>query len=565
MTRFMTSGLGAAALMLVAATALAQVTGGQVLDRSVPRADDPEEAPLPPRTGLPPTREAPLDAQIRIALSKIEIRGATLFPAEVLRAQIADRIGTAVGAAELAEMARRIQAFYREAGFLFTRAVVTAVDAEDGRVTITVVEARIDGVAIEEPGLPVGRVRSLLEALAEPLVGLENPRLADLERALLLMNDIPGIFRATAVPRAGDGGPGSVLLSINVERDPFAGLAFGDSRQQPAFGQGFAGVTLEAGGYGPGGDTTRLTGTTSFWDDLESFTERAILQVEQQRFFGSGGGHVTLRGLYSRSRPGDVLAPLDLAGRGFEFEITGEYPVIRTRPLSFWLRTGAEYKSERLLLGGTNARVTDEETRTLYLEGETLIRDGTGFTRATAGMRQGLEFLGASREGDANLSRFDGDPGATVFYGRLEREQLLISGLSLFGRVEGQVATAPLLASEEFTIGGTTFGRGFDPAEELGDHGLGATVELRYRQPFELLDAGFSAEVYGFGDYGRIWNIEAAGAIPSTEDLVSVGGGLRLDIANRARVATELAVPLRGLGRQGAGDVRLFFNAQYQF
>ncbi len=563
------SGFLAAAMSactLAAGAALAQ-TAGQTLQQAVPAAPDPERAALPSAAGPPGPAASPGSlGATRFTLAEVVLAGDPVPPGIDADASSRALIGTEIGAAEAVAAAAALQAAIRNEGFVFTR-VLPVVDADAGRLTLTVVEARIEGVVIEEPGDPVGPVRALLERLAAPLVGLRNPRLADLERVLLLMNDLPGITRATGVPRAGQSGPGALVLSVNVERDPFVGVAFADTRQQPSFGEGLLGAQVEFGGYGSGGDTTRLTGTVSFWDTWDDLDERQVLQLEQSRFFGGDGARVTGRVLYGRNRPGDALEDLGLEGEDWEIEASAEYPVIRTRPLSVWARGGLTFYETELDISGGDARITDESRRVLFAEAEALVRDPYGFTTVAVGLRQGLDAFGASKAGDLANTRFDGRPDATVAYGEIEREQGLgtLGGgdLALFGRAGGQFASDPLLGGEEFSLGGTTFGRGYDPSELLGDHGAAATVELRWRKRFFVQGEAVQTELYGFGEGGAVWNIGAGGT--GQDDLASLGVGLRAFLPRDAFLGVELAKPDTALRRTEEDDVRIFFLAQKRF
>ena len=553
-------GLGAPALAQSAARPTGS-TAGATLERARPGAVDPGRAALPARPGPPgggavvgiaPGARFPLDA--------VRLEGATVYVADTLARFWEDRIGDEIGGAEAAEIAGAVQAFYRGEGYVFTR-VVAARAANTLR--LIVVEAQIESVAIEEPAGPVGPVNQLLGDLAEPLVGLRNPTLADLERVVLLMNDVPGVTRATAVPRAGTDGPGALALSFNVERAPFSGAVFADNRQQPTFGQGVAGAFVEWGSWSSAGDTTQLTFTNTFWTSIDDLEERNILEVTHSRNLGSHGARAGVRALASRNRPGDVLDPLGLAGEEFELEIFAEYPLIRTRPLSLWVRGGFELLSDQLRFEDTDETVSEDNIRVLYGEAELQQRDAYGFTEAVIGFRQGASLFGASEKGDANLSRFDGDPQATVVYGQIEREVALTEMFAVYGLVAGQYADSPLLGGEEFALGGTTFGRGYDPSEALGDHGVGATFEIRARQSVEVEQVPIDAEFYAFTDVGKVWN--RGDGTPEENDLSSVGFGVRALIDRLTFIEAEVAKPVEPLIRTDSDSFRFFLTAQRRF
>lgn len=534
---------------------------GAALERALPAPPDPGRAALPGRLGAPSgSGVVAMPPGARLSMDSVILEGATVFgPAQLAPIWEGD-LGAEIGAEEVARIAGAVQAFYRKEGYLFTR--VVAAPAERA-LRLIVVEAEIEAVSIEEPEGPVGPVAALLRRFAEPLVGLRNPTIADLERVVLLMNDVAGVTRATAVPRPGEGGPGALALSFNVARKPISGAIFADNRQQPAFGDGMVGVMAELGGWSAYGDSTRLTFTNSFWDRIGDLEERSILELSHSRYVSDQGTRVGVRLLASRNRPGGDLAPLNLEGQEYEFEVFVEHPVIRSRAFSLWARGGFEYFDSELKLGGGGAAVAADSVRVAYAEAEMLQRDSMGFTAATLGLRRGLGLFGASKKGDAALSRFDANPEALVAYGRVEREFTLTDRVSLHGRVAGQFAGSPLVGGEEFTLGGTTFGRGYDPSEAAGDHGIGAAFELRFRGGFDVQQVAVGGEIYGFADVGRVWN--RGPGLPRRSDLASFGLGVRAIVDNRIFVEAEVAKPTEKLSRTNSDDVRFFMKAQYRF
>jgi hemolysin activation/secretion protein len=70
--------------------------------------------------------------------------------------------------------------------------------------------------------------------------------------------------------------------------------------------------------------------------------------------------------------------------------------------------------------------------------------------------------LGASEERSGPLSRFDGDPKFTKVSAEFTHAQSIYGGISAQVSVIGQKSANSLLASEEFAIGGSRFGRAYD-------------------------------------------------------------------------------------------------------
>lgn len=102
------------------------------------------------------------------------------------------------------------------------------------------------------------------------------------------------------------------------------------------------------------------------------------------------------------------------------------------------------------------------------------------------------------------------------------RIQGITENLALFALVSGQYAFNDLLIDEEFEVGGTVFGRGYDFSELSGDNGFGATTELLYtvrlgRSYFDRF------QLFGFYDFGKIWERGSN----FSDSLSSAGMGVR--------------------------------------
>jgi len=128
-----------------------------------------------------------------------------------------------------------------------------------------------------------------------------------------------------------------------------------------------------------------------------------------------------------------------------------------------------------------------------------------------------------------------------------------------------QFAVDRLLASEEFAVGGTQYGRGYDTAEISGDHGIAIKTEIQYahkinRKYFK------DAQTYFFIDYGSIWQKNAAGGEVKQEGLTSTGIGIRYNITKEISGYAELAKPLDKLvTAEKNRDWRIFFSLAARF
>ncbi|MBS7350586.1 MAG: ShlB/FhaC/HecB family hemolysin secretion/activation protein, partial [Comamonas sp.] len=145
------------------------------------------------------------------------IEGATLLPAEALDTLIAPLIGQALTLAELEHTAQRIAEHYRQNGW-FARVYLPQQDVTEGRIRIQVLEGRFGGSSVQQTGSRANAayVQSLITARLSSGAPLSS---ADLERGLLLANDLPGIA-ATGVLQAG-ANTSETALAIQVRDTAF--------------------------------------------------------------------------------------------------------------------------------------------------------------------------------------------------------------------------------------------------------------------------------------------------------------------------------------------------------
>jgi len=187
-----------------------------------------------------------------------------------------------------------------------------------------------------------------------------------------------------------------------------------------------------------------------------------------------------------------------------------------------------------------------------------------GATSFQVGLSQGLDVAGASGRGDPLISRPGAVPNFTKVAAEAHRIQSLVDNFSAAVNAYGQYAFDPLYAAEQFALGGGRVGRGYDPGELLGDHGVGGASELRFdwRPGVDLLS---SVQLYGFFDIGKVWN--RVGPITTGTSLASAGAGARIFFAEGYLIGLEAAQPLTRSPATESGQkpTRFFVDLSAQF
>jgi hemolysin activation/secretion protein len=286
------------------------------------------------------------------------------------------------------------------------------------------------------------------------------------------------------------------------------------------------------------GDTTRGTFATTTRPEQLKFYD-----ISWQTPLGTHGLTGVLGKNHSSTIPGMNLAIIDTKGDSVNYYANMLYPLIRTRAQSLTLDGGFDY---------LNSNVTTfvgplyfDHIRSVKFGGNYNFADRfNGSNLLGLHMEQGLNIWGASNNPNSFLtSRFGADGIFTKFIAQAARVQPVYKRFSVFVLMNGQYSFNPLLSSEQFAFGGSQLGRGYDPAEIIGDKGFSGTVELRldFAPGWHLLS---TIEPYAFYDGGVIWNLRNVPGIGTKYSATSTGLGTRFNFTKNLSGNLMIAQPL---------------------
>ena len=148
-----------------------------------------------------------------VTVRSITIEGASLIALEELNALLAHHIDQSLTLAELEHAAQTIAEHYRHQGW-YARVYLPQQDVTDGSIRIQIIEGRFSGSSVQPTGTRANAnaVQALITHRLQAAAPLSS---ADLERGLLLANDLPGIA-ATGTLQAGQA-QGDTQLAINLQ------------------------------------------------------------------------------------------------------------------------------------------------------------------------------------------------------------------------------------------------------------------------------------------------------------------------------------------------------------
>ncbi|MCB9963739.1 MAG: ShlB/FhaC/HecB family hemolysin secretion/activation protein [Rhodospirillales bacterium] len=512
------------------------------------------------------TDAAPANAErVKLKLSSLNLKGVSVYTEADLNHIYDAKLGQTVSLKDVYDIARQLKLKYRNDGYLLAQVVVPPQTIENGLVELQVVEGVIDSVTIQGEE---SASTDLIRRYANQLTMGQALNARDLERQLLLINDLPGIS-ARSVLSPSPNRTGAADLRIMIERDPF------DAQ---------VGVNNYGSRYlGP----VQLSAAASVNNRLFDMNERLSAQIVtapktanpfdyelgyiglsyQQPIWNKG---TVLEAFYGHTdtEPGFDLKQFDVKGRSNYVSLKLEHPFLRSRAQNLYGRVLFDWRDV------TTANNLPEPSRHDHIRAlragmrydllDTLL--GVGVNAIDLELAHGLGLFGASDKSDANLSRTFGDPDFFKATIALQRLQRLSRDINLLVSGQGQWAAQSLLASEEFGVGGMMgIGRGFDPSEIVGDDGIAGKIELQWNRPvaWSLVQ---DYQVFGFFDAGHVWNGDASTSALKEETATSAGLGLRAKVTDKVKADLTLAIPLnRKVDAQRDKDPRLYFSLSREF
>jgi len=423
-------------------------------------------------------------------------------------------------------------------GYFLADVIVPEQRIANGIIELRVLEGRLGKVRLEiDPQVSISRdlIESYLGSLKEG--GLIQT--ADVERALFQIHDLRGIVaRSSFGPGAT---PGTADLTISVSPSK----KFDANVNLDATGSLYTGLHRISAGV----DGNSLLGRGELISVRSSTAIDGVLRFSRvSMLFPVGPWGTKIGGAYSelRYRLGALKAFDDLKASGSaEVESsTAIHPFIRSRNTNLLAIFQYDKRKFRDIQLTTNREVRKvADVSSLGLSGDFRDRLGGGginvfnITYTLGELKYASPTVAADRENERMFGK------TNISFSRLQA----ISGrLALYGAYSQQFTNKNLDASEKLGLGGPAGVRAYPQGEGAGDEGYLASLEMRYRLPFEDSLPG-SAVFTGFYDFGRSILIKRptaadfAAGTPRLRRIAGPGIGLNWEVPNDWYLRASLA------------------------
>lgn len=527
------------------ASALAQADAGTLLNqeqRSQQRLPDrlPEAPTQPVRPALKDTGSA------KVILKSVRFTGADGLASEAeLQALVADAIGQALDFAGLEQLARRVTDYLRSKGWFLAEAYLPRQDVTDGHVEIAIRAGRLDGAngqgksySIVPGGKQATRIDpARLAAIADrQLPSGVTVKESDMERAVLLMNDLPGMSARARLEPGAD--PGSTRVVMDVEEGPLVtGNASLDNYGNRDTGLYQLNLALQVNDPTGNGDQAGAFATQANGIDLKRLSYTLPIGADGLKLGASWSSMD-----YTIQRGTGKAA--GLKGSSETSGVTLSYPFLRSRSTNVYGTAGFTNKDLKDDSAAGLLRSKQVDVWNLAVSGDRLdTYGGGGLTSWNLGWNGGRLNLGVASDRAADAAGYGAQGRYDKFTYGLARLQKLPGTFTAFANFSGQSAGKNLDSSEKFILGGPNGVRAYPGSEASGDSGWLANFEVRYDLP-----GGTSLgqlQFIGFYDYGHIVLHDDAKGLPITtyskQNAYSLQGwGLGLNLSKTGSHALRL-------------------------
>ncbi|PBP98563.1 peptide transporter [Pseudomonas congelans] len=484
----------------------------------------------------------PASDSARLKVSALHLTGHRLYSETQLLSLTGFVPGQELSLGQLQTMAAKIADFYHQKGYFVAQAYLPAQEIKNGAVTIAIIEGQYGAITVRNQSSLSDR---LANGAVDDLHSADAIHSSALERDLLLLSDTPGVeVRSTLVPGASVGAA-DLIVDVTPGQQ-VTGSIDADNGGKRYTGQYRLGGTLNINNLAGQGDVASLRALSSF-DGLDY--ARAAYQMQ----FGQATAGVA----YSRLdyKLGREFSELHGNGTADIPSVYGSYPLLRSRRTNLYVQMGVDYKTfdDRIDL------VSSHVERNVAVLMTTLRGDhrddfgGGGLTAGSLTWSTGnldIETREA-RSADGLTARSNGHYDKLGFSAM--RLQRITDAFSLYGAVNGQVASKNLDISEKMYLGGIDGVRAYPQGEAFGDEGYLATVEARYLlPPFSGMG---QVQLVSFVDTGTVTlNENRWDNSDRTRTLSGAGVGINWFDFNNYSVKTYYAQKLGGETATSAPD-----------
>jgi hemolysin activation/secretion protein len=473
--------------------------------------------------------------------------------------------------AEDVEKARAaLEKAYQSKGYQTVTVSIPEQNAQNGIVVLKVVEAKVARLRVKGSRyFDLDKIKEKAPSVAEGKL----PNLNEVTKDIVALNQLPD-RKVTPALRAG-AAPGTVDVDLNVEdKLPLHASVELNNRRSPNTKP----LRLNASGRYDNlwqrGDSVSF----SYQVAPEHTADATVYSGSYLARTGIDWLNILLYAVNSKSNVSSV-GGTNIVGPGRIFGTRGVFTLPMQENFFHTVAVGIDAKhfeqtvTQNATSIATPGSFASPVSYYPIVANYTATINGEGMqTVLNAGVTAGLRGLGSVPTQFDN-KRFGATTSFYYLRGDLTHTRDLPWNFQFYGKVQGQVADQPLVSSEQFTVAGADYVRGYLESEILGDSAVVGTVELRTPKLTELTtgkDAGSPPiindwRIFAFLDGGEAVLIDPLPQQQAFFRAASFGVGSRLRLFEIVNGMFVVAVPRISQGFTSSNNPRYLFRVSGEF
>lgn len=499
---------------------------------------------------------------ITFDIRRIVVEGNTLLSDELVSKVLDEFTGQDKNADDAEKAREKLEGLYHREGYPTVLVNIPEQTVDEGIITLQVIESRIGKVRVT--GNQYFTLKSIMRHLPSFRKG-EILHIPSVQADLNKTNSNPDL-KVTPVLMAGRE-PGTTDVELKVKDQlPFHGSIELSNRSSH--------------------DTTDLRlnsiiGYHNLWQKEHSISlQYQIFPEKTEEAEVIAGSYVfpapwdddhrvALYGIWSDSETA-FGEGFQVVGKGNIFGARYVVPLPVYKTYAHNITIGIDYKDFEEMLGFQSEKVGTTKTPITYLplsfSYSASLPDQTGFTQFSAGANMALRGI-VTDQREFEDKRYKALGNYLYVTAGIERIQRLPAGMSLFLKLDGQLANQPLISNEQYSAGGMESVRGYKESEELGDNAIHGTIELRAPDLAGIFDlqGKFSFTSYLFYDAAELSTKDPLPEEDRSVVIDGAGAGVRGYVTRYIEYGFDCATALADTDRTEKGDTLVYFRVKCEF
>ena len=493
-------------------------------------------------------QQAPQDSGITILIRKVIFEGNAKISSTELDQVVKNSLGKKLSFSDIEKLVNDVTAYYRSHGYFISQAFLPRQDTSTGTLVIQIVEGYIEKIEVESPArksLPKepsqpnsliktpGSLEKWLLNFMKPVASVKPLTIDALERQLLLAKAYAAVDLTTTLSTGSQQGGSVLLIRVVPSRTQFSLSADNWVPQQ----LGSLRTTTSLYSTPVIGVPIGMAASGSYTWPYSSGLVNAYYSASAP--LGNHGLSSSLSYSYAltNSSPIQTLGPrftTTTGGSSNYISLALRYPLQQQRRQTIVASTQFDFlnSSNSTLVNDFKVSNSIANLRTLRFKLEATKEGRLSSSQASLQLSQGINFFNGLNQ--LNITGFDpiqnyGNLNYTTSQLTLSHQRRLSEQLplQLSMRATGQISAGPTPSAEQIGYGGSSYGRGLQSIQILGDQGLMGIAELNYS--FVAPQVKLLFQPYLFADAGETMTL--SGNAP-TQYAATTGVGLRVFALN---------------------------------